>query len=259
MLLAAALTEGCEAGPSPQPTPSPEERRPLGIVSLTPEVDRVLQDLGVADEIVADAGDLGELDPAAAARVAGLAPDLVIGLADARSRGFAEQLEALGIHAVLLAPLSANQVDASVLRIGELVARETRARVVAARIAREISEIATSRDGRSRRRVALLVRCQPLTVVGGAGLVHETLELAGAENVFHEPGIQERVITPSELAQRGPEIVLDASGAGAPLACPGAASSGARVEPLPARLAALPAIDLVARVRSLHQILYPGS
>jgi hypothetical protein len=31
------------------------------------------------------------------------------------------------------------------------------------------------------------------------------------------------------------------------------------VERVPARLAALPALDLVARVRSLHQILYPGS
>jgi ABC-type Fe3+-hydroxamate transport system substrate-binding protein len=257
VLLAALLTEGCDSGRSAQPPPSPEERRPLGIVSLAPEVSLVLQDLGVADEIVSDAADLGERDEAAASRVAALAPDLVIGLADERSRRFAEQLEALGIHAVLLAPRSANEVDAAVLRIGDLVARETRARVVAARIAREISEIATRRDGRSRRRVALLVRCEPLTVVGGAGLVHETLELAGAENVFHEPGIQERVITASELAQRAPEVVLDARGAGS-APCAGAAASGARLEPLPARIAALPAIDLVARVRSLHEILYPG-
>jgi ABC-type Fe3+-hydroxamate transport system substrate-binding protein len=252
-----AVLMGCDGGGSPPP--SPEERRPLGIVSLAPEVGSLLQDLGVADEILADAADLGELDQAAAARVAALAPDLVIGLADERSRGFADRLEALGIRAVLLAPLSANEVDAAVLRIGELVERETAARVLAARIAREISEIATRRDGRSRLRVALLVRCEPLTVVGGAGLVHETLELAGAENVFHEPGIQERVVTPSELAQRAPERVLDASGAGAAPACAGAASSRARVEQVPARLTALPAIDLVARVRSLHRILYPGS
>jgi hypothetical protein len=126
-------------------------------------------------------------------------------------------------------------------------------------MAREVSQIATRRDGKSRRRVALLVRCDPMTVIGGAGLVHETLELAGAENVFHEPGIQQRVITTRELAQRAPEVVLDASGAGSTRSCAGAAASGARVEPLPARLAALPALDLVARVRSLHQILYPGS
>jgi hypothetical protein len=107
--------------------------------------------------------------------------------------------------------------------------------------------------------VALLVRCEPLTVVGGAGLVHETLELAGAENVFHEAGLQQRIITTSDLAQRAPELVLDASGSGSAPSCAGAAASGARVEPVPARLAALPALDLVARVRSLHQILYPGS
>ena len=257
MLLAGA--PGCDAGRSPQPAPSPEERRPLGIVSLAPEVSLVLRDLGVADEVVADAADLGELDQAAAARVAALAPDVVIGLADERSRAFAERLEALGIHAVLLAPLSANQVDAAVLRIGELVEREMGARVAAARMAREISQIATRRDGKARRRVALLLRCDPMTVVGGAGLVHETLELAGAENVFHEPGVEQRVMTTKELAERAPEVVLDASGAGSAPSCASAAASGARVEPVPARLAALPALDLVARVRSLHQILYPGS
>jgi hypothetical protein len=107
--------------------------------------------------------------------------------------------------------------------------------------------------------VALVIRCDPLTVVGGAGLIHETLELAGAENVFHEPGLEARTITARELAERAPEVVLDASRAGPAPACFDAAAWGARVEWLPARLATLPALDLVARVRSLHEILYPGN
>src|SRR4029434_8470179 len=47
VVLAGAL--GCDAGRAPRPEPSPEERRPLGIVSLAPEVSLVLRDLGVAD------------------------------------------------------------------------------------------------------------------------------------------------------------------------------------------------------------------
>lgn len=268
--LLASLAGACDTAPPPEPPPS-EERNPLGIVSLSPEVSRILLDLGVGDEIVAadavsgdlpglaDPLDLGELDSASVARVQELAPDVVIGLADERSQAYAAKLEALGNHVVLLAPRSANEVDAAVLRIGDLVAREMRARAVAARTVREVSQIATRRDGRSRLRVALVIRCDPMTVTGGEGLIHETLELAGAENVFHEPGLEERKITGSELAARAPEVVLDASGAGPASACFDAASWGGRVEPLPSRLAALPTLDLVARVRRLHEILYPES
>jgi ABC-type Fe3+-hydroxamate transport system substrate-binding protein len=198
--------------------------------------------------------DLGELEDAAVARVLELAPDVTIGLADSRTQAFAEKLEAAGSRVVLLAPRSANEIDAAVLRIGDLVERD--ARVVAARIARDVSEIAIRRDGRPRLRVALVIRCDPPTVAGGAGLIHETLELAGAENVFHEPGLEERTITRSELVARAPEVVLDASGAVPASRCFDAAASGARVESLPTRLATLPAIDLAARVRSLHEILY---
>jgi ABC-type Fe3+-hydroxamate transport system substrate-binding protein len=266
----AVSTGACDSAPQPKPPP-PDGRNPLGIVSLSPEVSRILLDLGVGDEIVAadaasgdlpgiaDPVDLGELGPASVARVKELAPDVVIGLADERSRAYGATLEALGIHVVLLAPRSANEVDAAVLRIGDLVAREIRARALAARTAREVSEIATRRDGRSRLRVALVIRCDPMAVAGGSGLIHETLELAGAENVFHEPGLEERTVTGGELAERAPEVVLDASGAGPASPCFDAAAWGARVESLPPRLGTLPAIDLVARVRSLHEILYPES
>jgi ABC-type Fe3+-hydroxamate transport system substrate-binding protein len=270
--LVAALVAagGCDTASRPEPVPAVAERNPLGIVSLSPDVSRILLDLGVGGEIIAadtasrglpgiaGAVDLGELDPASLARLQQLAPDLALGLADEPSGVYAAKLEALGIRVVLLAPRSANEVDAAVLRIGDLVGREARARVVAARTAREVSQIATRRDGRSRLRVALVIRCDPIAVAGGAGLVHETLELAGAENVFHEPGIEERRVTGSELAARAPEVILDASGSEPASPCLAAGAPGARVESLPARLASLPGLDLAARVRSLHEILYPG-
>jgi ABC-type Fe3+-hydroxamate transport system substrate-binding protein len=269
-VLIVALTEGCDAAPEPEPPPPVAVRNPHGIVSLSPEVSRILLELGVGGEVVAadaasgdlpgigDPVDLGELEDASVARVAELAPDVAIGLADARTRAFALKLEALGIRVILLAPRNANEVDAAVLQIGDLVAREMRARVLAARTVREVSEIATRRDGRSRLRVAFVIRCDPPTVVGGAGLIHETLELAGAENVFHEPGLEERTITGSELAERAPEVVLDASGADPASPCFDETAWGARTETLPTRLATVPAMDLVARVRSLYEILYPG-
>jgi len=266
--LAAGLAAGCDAPPDPGPVPDPPGPSPLRIVSLSPDVSMLLRELGAGGEIVAVDGasarldglggpiDLGTLEPPAVAAVAALDPDLAIGLADARVLAFAEGLREAGVRVVLLDPRSANEVDAAVLRVGALVGRETRARTVAAGVARDVSRIATARDGRSRRRVVLLVDCEPATVVGGAGLVHETLELAGAENVFHEPEHELRTIGAGELAARAPEWVLDASGREPAARCFDAGAWGARVVPVPPALVALPALDLLPRVRALHALLY---
>lgn len=267
--LVAAMMMGCDAAPEPGARPLAAAPDPQRIVSLSPEVSRILLDLGVGAEIVAaDSAsgdlpgipghvDLGALEETSVGLVPELDPDVTIGLADPRSRAFAKNLEAQGIHVTLLEPRDANAIDAAVLRIGVLVKREMRARTVAARIAREVSQIATRRDGRSRLRVALVIACDPLTVVGGSGLVHETLELAGAENVFHERGLEQRTITGTELGERSPEVVLDASGGGPTSRCFDAAGWGARVDSVPIELAEPSGLDLVARVRGLYEILYP--
>ncbi|MBW2292885.1 MAG: ABC transporter substrate-binding protein [Deltaproteobacteria bacterium] len=262
---------GCDAEPEPAASrlaPAPDPQR---IVSLSPEVSQILLDLGVGARIIAvdsasgelsgftDPVDLGSLEEASARLVSELQPDLTIGLADDRSRAFAKTLETLGTQVTLLDPRDANQADAAVLQIGLLVGREMRAQILMARRARDVSQIATRRDGRSRLQLAFVIGCDPLTVAGGAGLIHESLELAGAENVFHREGLAQRTITGTELSERSPEVVLDASGRGSAARCFDATAWGARVESVPTRFAALPALDLFSRVQGLHEILYPNS
>jgi ABC-type Fe3+-hydroxamate transport system substrate-binding protein len=257
VLLFLALTLGCDGADGPGRFGQQPPRERPRVAALSPEVSSVLRELGVAEARVDFAsGDLSAVGDSE--RGDAVAVDVAIGLAGEQTRALASRLEASGIRVVLLDPRSANEVDAALLRIGALVDEEMRARTLAARVAREVARIATRRDGRSRLRVALVLGCNPLTAVGGAGLVHETVELAGAENVFHEPGLDAREITAAQLAERAPEVVLDASG-GPASSCIDASGWDARVVRLPGELTRLPALDLTARVRGLHEILYPAT
>ena len=256
-----ALLLGCE----PIPPGPPREPVPPRIVSLGAELGRVLVEMGLGPGVVgvdspslevpelARALDLGELAAPSVALARSLRPQLVLVLAAPSEPGaeFAQALGAEGIPAHVFAPRDANEVIATIHRIGRLVGRELRAATVAARLAREVSAIATLRDGRHRSIAAWVLADDPLVVVGASGLLHELLELAGAENAFHAPQLDRLTITPAELAASRPEVVV----AAAPVA---AILAGARSVAIDPALAALPLLDLPARVRALHDALYRG-
>ena len=256
---------GCDPGPGTTPARTEE---PLRIVSLSPEVSELLLSLGVGPRIVAvdaasrqlsgigDALPLADLEEADVARVAALDPDLTLLLAEPQARSVARRLEASGIHVTLLEPRDANGIDAAVQQIGRLVGRELQARSLAARLARDVARIAGRRDGRSRLRVAFVIRCSPLTVAAGSGLVHESLELAGVENVFHETGVIELGIAARDLRARSPDVVLHVAGAGPARGC-FADDAAPLVRAVPVHLARPVGLDLLGRVEALHALLYP--
>ena len=265
-LLLALLAVACDreqpaAAPEPPPEPVPL------LLSLSPEVSRLIVELGVGREVVgadtaslalpelAEAVDLGPNAERGAELASALRAQRAIGLGDARGRALALRLEAQGVPTTLLAPRSANEVVEAVHRLGNVLRRETRATAVAARIARDVSRVATRRDGRARLVAAWLLERDPPVVVGGGGLLHELLELSGAENAFHGPLEERLATTPEALAALKLDVLLDASGA-APDAAP-LGPEGVRLQPVPPELATLPALDLVERVTRLHALLYP--
>lgn len=235
-------------------------------MSLGDELGAVLVELGVGPAVVgvdsssrkvpglAHALDLG--DPAAPSShlAVGLRPELALVLTAPAQPGaaFAEALEAAGVPTRVFAPRDANEVVVAIHSIGRLVGRELRAEAVAARLTREVSEVATLRDGRSRLTVAWVLERDPLVVVGASGLLHEILELAGAENAIHGQQGHRLAVTWEELAAGGPDVVL-----APPSADP--ALPGVRRIAIDPALAALPLLDLPARVRALHTVLYPPS
>jgi ABC-type Fe3+-hydroxamate transport system substrate-binding protein len=263
-LACAALAAGCQ--PEATRDEGAREPPPPRIVCVGAELGALLVEFGLGPGVVgADtptlatpglghALDLGA-PPALSAELArALRPDVVFVLPPPSSSetDFAAALEAAAIPVHVLSPRRTNEVIESIQRIGRSVGRELRAAAITARLARDVSQVATLRDGRARLRAAWVLEGDPLVVVGGTGLLHELLELAGAENAFHTPGDERLEIAPADLGARGPDVVL-ASAPGAPEV------AGARSVAIDPSIGALPALDLPARVRSLHAVLYPAS
>jgi ABC-type Fe3+-hydroxamate transport system substrate-binding protein len=258
--LAAAL--GCGTDETAERVPAEALRPPPRILSLSRGVSEIVIELGLAAQIVgadrgslalpqlADSADLSALDADALALAVALRPDLALFSGDAPPP-FAQALEAKGIRSYVLAPRSANEVLAAIDRLGVLLGRETSATALSARVTREVSAIAQRRDGRQRLVALWLLRRDPPLVVGGTGLLHEVLELAGGENAIHEQDQAAVEVDATRLAATRADLVLDSTGAPGPPLLP-----DVRVLELPPELASLPAFDLVSRVARLHALLY---
>ncbi len=246
---------------------SPARRR---IVSLSASVSQLLVELGAGFEIVAaDSASralpglgtvvsLGALESAAVGDALASRPDLVVGLATPRARDFAAALEERGVVVHLFDPRDADAVISVTHRLGDLLERPTRAISVAAAQTRAISELAGRRDGNSRLTVVWLVGCDPLAVIGGSGMAHEILELAGAENSFHQLGVARMEITQEQLAAQATEVVLDSTASDSSRRCFDFTPRAPRIVPTPAALASIPGLDLYQRIRAVHAILYGG-
>jgi hypothetical protein len=86
-------------------------------------------------------------------------------------------------------------------------------------------------------------------------MTHEVLELAGAENSFHQLGVARVEITREQLAGQAPEVLLNSTGGDGSVHCFDLRTA-TRVVPTPAALASLPGLDLRRRIRAVHAILY---
>ncbi len=236
-----------------------EPRREVRILSLSPEVSALIARLGAGERIVAADPEscrqvelpgalcLQDLGQAELLRAAALRPTLALGLGTDPERESARGLRGRGVRVELLDPRTVNEIVAAIHRVGGLLGREEAARDEIARMTAEIAALTLLVDATRRPQAAWILEREPLTVVGGEGLLHDILELAGAENAFH-PSAPRAAARVEELATA--ELVLDSSGESSVdgLALP----PSVRVERLPREAAALPTLDLLGRVRLVH-------
>ena len=261
----ACLLVGLGAQCGEEPPAPPRAPEPQRVVACSPEVARLLLELGAGGAIVAAdslsilevpvgrALDLGTGCARAPDAVPAIAPALAILLGGGGDEALAAALAERGLETLVLAPRSANEVVAAYHRVAARLGVATRGLQSAAHLTQEISAIATSRDGLPRLSAVWIVARDPLVAVGSGGMLHEILELAGAENAFHGGAGDRRDTGPDEVVASAPDLVLDSSGSAEPLPLPG----NLRVLRIAPDLATVPALDLAARVRALHEALYP--
>ena len=251
------MASGCGSG-------APTAQRPRLLV-LSAELARLLVRLDAARLIVgadarscgvpelASVPSLGSLGDGDVARAVALHPTLVLAPAREPEGWFADALVARGVPAEVVDPGSVDEVVAVIRMVGELVGQPERARELVDRMRLDISRIAVARDGKPRLRVAWIVDRDPLTVVGTSGLLHELLELAGAENAVHGRGPERLEMRPADLAALRYDLIVDSSSGDM---VPPVAGGTTPTFRLPPDTAALPAFDLAERVRLLHGLIY---
>jgi ABC-type hemin transport system substrate-binding protein len=201
--------------------------------------------------------DLGAECSDAPAIAEDLAAEVV--LLDGRNPELRGELDARGIRNRVFSPLSLDEVVRDYHELGALLAVEARAMILVATITNGISAIAVRRDGRTRLNVAWILSLTqdtgPWDAVGSTGILHELLELAGAENAFHGSTLPRHRVDTSRLAGVSPDIVLDSTG-GSELRDQ---HQTLEVRTVPAALTRQPILDPLARVEALHALLYPDA
>jgi ABC-type Fe3+-hydroxamate transport system substrate-binding protein len=259
------FTLACHEQPAQQKPRTAAPAEPSRIVSLSPDLSRLLVEFGLAAEIVgvdsasrsmpefASAADLGGLGSLDASAIASLKPNFVFALAEENQIPAAARMRELGIPLYAFNPTSANGVIESIQDLGIILGREERARSAVRRLTREISKIATERDGEKRPKVAWILRRDPLVIVGNRGLLHHILELAGGEIALHRLEGERIEVSFEELAASEPDLILDS----APTSPEAPIATGVRTEMLPASIGELPTLDLLGRIRIVHELLFP--
>jgi ABC-type hemin transport system substrate-binding protein len=135
--------------------------------------------------------------------------------------------------------------------LGRLVDRQDRAGIEIAQLTRALAKVAVLRDGLRRQKIVWVVDDDPLTVVGATGLLHELLELAGAENAFHDTAGSRFRVDVEEILDRSPDLILVPEGDKHL-----AEALGPLVRILPQALLEIPTLDPVSKVQALHALLY---
>jgi iron complex transport system substrate-binding protein len=203
---------------------------PRRVVCLTSETAEIAHLVGAGERVVGVPGTARRPDAAREkAKVGGftsfkldkilaLKPDLVLGFSDLQ-RDIVRDLVGAGIAVLCTNQRSLDEAMEAILVIGGALGREGDARALVADIRDEIRQVREySSVWPDRPRVYFEEWPDP--PIAGIRWVSELIEIAGGRDVFaelrSERGARERVVDPSEVARRDPEIIL-ASWCGKPV------------------------------------------
>lgn len=190
---------------------------PLRIISLVPSQTELLYDLGLGERVVGitkfcvhpetwykTKHRIGGTKKVDFAKVRALKPDLIIGNKEENDRQDVQQLEKE--FPVWMSDVRdlAGALD-MVERVGALVGEPERAADLSQRIAQAFNIISPLKEPLT---VAYFIWREPFMVAGHGTFINDMLQRCGLVNVFDEGDARYPEISPRELAEADPDIIL---------------------------------------------------
>ena len=193
----------------------------MRIVSLCPSLTELVFDLGVGDQLVGrtkfcvhpeglvDAVErVGGTKNPKVERIIELAPDLVLLNEEENRREDAERLAAAGIACHVSFPKDSASTAAMVRSIGDALGRSDDAERIAIEIEESSAKARAEATGAEPVRFAYLIWRNPYMTLNRDTFVSALLEEAGGINVFAQSAERYPSITPAELVDASPHMVL---------------------------------------------------
>jgi iron complex transport system substrate-binding protein len=189
------------------------------VISLVPSVTETIIALGAGNRIVgrteydhdsslAAVPLIGRgLSPSVEAIVA-LRPDLVIVWASDKRGDLRSQLEKAGIATFAFNVQDTTDAFRVVRVMGEALGRQSTADSLQTALRTSLRETQSRAAGRSRRRVFYVVYNDPPMTAGPGTFIDQLLDIAGADNVFHDAPSNWPTVSLEEVVQRDPDIVV---------------------------------------------------
>ena len=194
------------------------------VVSLLPSFTELLFAIGAGDRLVGrttwcdyppealGVPSVGDGMPPNVEAVAARHPDLVVLYRSGPNVTAAEQLERLGIRAVLFDLNRLEDLGPAARRLGVLTGR----RSPADSLARVMDSLASRPPAASPHSLVFIVWDNPPIVIGAGSYLDRLASLAGARNVFHDIGAPSAQVSIETIAARDPDFVAVLSDSVAP-------------------------------------------
>jgi ABC-type Fe3+-hydroxamate transport system substrate-binding protein len=193
----------------------------MRIVSLCPSLTELVFDLGrgedlvgITDYCVHPADRVGGIEKVGGtktpdvARIARLAPDVVLLNEEENRIEDAEALRAAGLHCHTSMPRDTAETAAMVRSIGIELASAAEAEAIALDIERRTAQVREAAAGAPEVPFAYLIWRKPWMTVNRDTFAHALLTQAGGRNVFADEPERYPQIEVGDIAERGAELVL---------------------------------------------------
>lgn len=190
------------------------------LVSLDPALTEIVLELNGADLLVGLL-DGGERPPAVAhlpsvgrfaqlelESLLQLRPDLVLMGPDSISAAQRQQLQALDIPYMRVAPRKLSELAEQFVEVGARIGRAEQGRLLRQRFSQGLARLSQRYHRERPLRLFYQVWDVPLYTIGGEQIISDALGVCGAENIFAEQRLPAPQVSVEAVLQRNPEVIL---------------------------------------------------